>query len=152
MPISEMRRSGALSILGITGWGQQWKFTRLYFIKITRPDAILAKIAPETICRHAGDTKELVHLHGTNTDSRLHSQCILYTKWSPPPLVTIPEFNYPTSSICQLVIPFHIHLIPELNFSILMHLPRIASTGQILIQMPWLMKEHRLVSTPSVVW
>jgi len=46
----------------------------------------------------------------------------------------------------------HIYLFPVLNFLLLMHLPRIASTIQISIHICWLMKEHPLVSTLSAVW
>jgi hypothetical protein len=34
----------------------------------------------------------------------------------------------------------------------LMHLPRIARTIQLLIQIYWLMMKHPLVSTVSAVW
>jgi len=56
------------------------------------------------------------------------------------------------SSICQPDMPIHIHLFPVLNCWLSMHLPRIASTIQILIQICRLMKQHPLVSTLSGVW
>jgi len=103
------------------------------------------------IHRHAGDAKELVHLRQTDADSWLQSRRHLYPEHHLPRLVTIPELNVPKSAIWRQDMCIHILLLPALNSLLLMHMPRIASTIQILIQICWLMKEHTLVSTQSAV-
>jgi len=85
-------------------------------------------------CRHAGNTQEQVNLHLTDTDSRLPSGCHRCPECHLPQLVTIPKLNIPKLSIRQLHMHIHIHLYLSLNFLLLMHLPRIASTIQIVIQ------------------
>ena len=103
---------------------------RLYFVKTTRLDGFLAKMALQRIHRLAGDEKEQLHLHHIDADRRGH----LCLKRHPPQLVTVLELNVPKSSICQPVMRSYIHFFSVLNCLLLMHLPRIASTIQILIQ------------------
>jgi len=145
---SKKRECGVLSLRGIKRWRLRWKDTRLCFINTTHPDAFLAKIAPRRICRQAGDATEQVHLHPPYADSWWH----LCPAPHLPQWVTIPELKVPKWSICWPDMRIHIHLVPVQNFPILMHLPRIASTIQILIQIRWLMEEHPLVCTLSIVW
>jgi len=152
MPRSEKRTSGLSSSLGITMWRLWKKNTRLCFLKTTRPDAFIAEMAPQRIRRHDGDPKDQSHLHPTNTDSRLLSWRHLCLQCHPRQLETIRELNIPKSSICRPDMCIHIHIFPVMKFSLLMHLPRIASKIPILIQICWLMKEHPLVSTLSAVW
>jgi len=49
------------------------------------PAAFLAKMAPQRICRHAGDAQEQLHLHPADPDSRLQSQLHHCPAWHPPP-------------------------------------------------------------------
>jgi len=121
-------------------------------------------MAPQRICRHAGDTMEQVQLHPTDTESRLQGrrylcperhicpECQHSPECHPGHEVTMLQLNVPKSSICQPDICIHILLCPALNSLHLMHMPRIASKIQILIQICWLMQEHPLVSTLSDVW
>jgi len=115
-------------------------------------------MAPQRIRRHAGDAQEQVHLYRNNADSRLQSwrhnwpECHLCPECHGHHPVTLPELNVPKSSICWPDICMHIPVHPPLNFLHLMHMPRIASMIQILIQICWLMMEHPLVCTLSAVW
>jgi len=143
-PRSEKRRSGELSSLGTKRWRLWYKDTRQCFVKTKRPAAFLAKMAPQSIRRHAGDAKEQVHLHPTDAESRLQSRLHHCPARHPPQPVTLPEFNLLKSSICRPDIHIRIQLFPVRNLSMM----RIPSTIPILIQICWLMK----VSTLSVVW
>jgi len=73
--------------------------------------------------------------------SRLH----LRPAPNPPQLVTLPEVNLLTSSMCWLDIHIRIQLYPVRNFTMMMTIP---STIPISIDICWVMK----VSTISVVW
>jgi len=143
-PRSKKRRSGVLSFLGTKRWRLRYKDTRQCFIKTKRPAAFIAKMATQTIRRHAGDMKEQVHLHLTDAESGLQSWLHHCPERHPPQPVTLPEFNLLKSLICLPDIRIRMHLIPVWNFSMM----RIPSTIPILIQICWLMK----VSTLSVVW
>ena len=149
---SEKRRSGVFSFLAIQRWRLRYKDTQLCLAKTRRPDAFLAKMALQRIHRHTGEAQVQVHLQSTDIHNRLQSRRHLCQPCHPPQLATILEHNVPTWSISRLDILNDIHLIPVLNFPILMHLPRVARIIQILIQIRWLMKEHSLVSMLSVVW
>jgi len=67
-------------------------------------------------------------------------------------LVTLREFKVPKTTECHLDMCIWILLCPALNFTILMHMPRIASAIKILIQICWLIKEHPLLSKLYGVW
>jgi len=149
---SETSWRGVLSTLGIEWWRQWYKHTQLWFVKTTRPDAFLARMAPQRICRHTGNPKAQEHLHPIDADSQLRSWRHLCPACHPPQSVTILEHKVPKSSTCWRDTRIYIHIFAVLNVFILMHLPRIASRIQILIQICWLMKEHPMVSTLSVVW
>ena len=119
--------------------------TRQCFIKTKRLAAFLAKLAPQSVCRNAGDSKDQVHLHPTNTESRHQSRLHPCPARHPPQPVNLAEHNIRKSSICWPNIPIHIQLFPRRKLVMMMRIP---STTPILIQICWLMK----VSTQSVVW
>jgi len=143
-PRSEKRRHGLLSFLGTKRWRLWYKDTRQCFVKTKRLAAFLAKMAPQWIRRHAGDAKEQVHLHPTNTESRLQSRLHHCPSHHLPQPVTLPEFNLLKLSICLPDIRIPMQLFRVRNFSMM----RTLSTITNLIQICWLMK----VSTLSVVW
>ena len=156
MPRSEKKRSGVLSFLGITRWRLWKKDTWLCFVKTKRPGALLAKIAPDKIPRHAGDANEQVHLRPTDAESRcqsrLQSRRHLSQEYHPPQPVTRLELNVSKSLLFRPDMRIHIHQFHVLNYLPFIDLPRIASTIQIMIQICCLIKEHPLVSTLSAVW
>jgi len=94
--------------------------------------------------RHTGGTKEQVDL----LQNRRH----LCPERQMCRLVKTEEHKVPQWRVCLEDMYIFILLFPTLNFSILMHMPRIASAIKILFQICWLMKEHPLVSTLSPVW
>ena len=144
-PRSEKKRRGVLSFPGSKRWRLRYKDTRQCFVITKRPAAFLAKIAPQRICRHAGDAKKQVHLCLPDTECGLQSRLYLHPARHPPQLVTLPELKHQKSSICWPDIRIRIQMFPVQNFSKIM---RISSTISILIQIWWL----RMVSTRSVVW
>jgi len=151
-PKSETRRSRQLSFLAMDRWMLRWKDNRVCFVKHMTTDTFLATMALQTISRHARSAKERLHLCLTGTDSWHQTQrnCRLNCHMREP--VTIRELK-----VSQLPISHPDRCIPTLrfpalNFSILMHMARIASTMQISIQICWPMKEHPPVGTPSAVW
>jgi len=105
-----------------------------------------------------GDGKKQVHLYATDTDRRqqcwwhLCLLCHLCPVWHPRHQVTMPDPNVPKSSIYRPDLRIHILLFPVLSSLLLMHMPWIASTIWILIQIFGMMKENPLVSTLSAVW
>jgi len=147
-PRSEKRRSGVSSCLGITRWRLRYKDTQQCFVTTNCPAAFHAKMAPQRIRWHAGDTKEQVHLHPPDAEcgllSRLHLRPAHHPPHPPQP-VTLPGLNLLKSSICQPDIRISIQLLPVGNFSKMMRIP---STIPILIQICLLMK----VSTLFVAW
>jgi len=152
MPKSEKRRSGELSFLGMKMWRLRWKDTRLCFGNIRQTTAFLAEIAQHRIPRHTGDAMARVHLPWSNSDSWNQNQ-----RHSPPKPqfiqpVTMSQLICPQSKVCHPDFCIYIVLFPVVNFSIMMHMPRIASVIKIWIQICWLMKEHPLVSTLSAAW
>jgi len=92
-PRSEKRRNWVLSSLGTRWWRLRYKDTRQWFIKTKRPAAFHAKIAQQRIRRHAGDAKELVHLHPTDAESGLESWLRHYPARHPPQQLTLVKFN-----------------------------------------------------------
>jgi len=147
-PRSEKRTSRVLSFRGITRWRLRYKDNRQCFVKTKRPGAFNAKMAPQRICRHAGDAKKLVHLHPPDAECGLQSRLnIRPARHTPhlPQQVTLPELNLLKSSIFRPDICIRIQLFPVQNLSKMMRIP---STILILIQISWLMK----VSTLSVAW
>jgi len=114
--------------------------------------SFLAKMAHQTICRHAGGAKELAHLQLTKADSWHQYWCRLYLEHQLHRLATIRELKVPKSKVCHLDICIYILLFPALNFSIMIHIPRIASTIKIVFQICWLMKEHPPVNMLLAEW
>jgi len=108
--------------------------------------------APSTIHRHAGGWRQCTHLHLANTVSLHQSQHHLHPKHHLRPPVTIRALKGPKSTICHSDMLIYTLLFPSLNYSHLMHMHRIASRIQNIIQICWLMKEQPLVSTLSAVW
>jgi len=92
-PRSEKRRSGVLSFLGTQRWRLRYKDTRQCFVKTKRPAAFHAKMAPQRICKHAGDAKEQVHLHPTNPESGLQSWLRYCPARHPPQRLTLLKLN-----------------------------------------------------------
>jgi len=142
---SETRRSGVLSFLGTKMWRLRYNDTRQCFVITKRPAAFPAKMAAQTIRRHARHAMEQVHLHPSDVESGFQSRLHFCRAHYPPKPVTLPELNQLKSSICLSDIRIRIQLFPVVNISKMMRIP---STIPILIQICWLMK----VSTLSVVW
>jgi len=92
------------------------------------------QMALQRIHRHAGGAKGQVYVHPTNADSRLQSQRHYCPQHHPPQPVTLPELNVSKSSICRPDMCIQIHLFRVLNLLLPMHLPRMARTKQIFIQ------------------
>ena len=113
-------------------------------MKIKRTAAFLAKIAQHGIDRHACGTKEQVQLQLNWLHFR--PEC------HPHHLLTVRELKAPELKVCQLDLCIYIHLFLTLDFSMSMHMPRIACAIKILFQICWLMKNHPLVSTLPAAW
>jgi len=147
-----MRDSGVLGSMGIKWWRLEYKDTQLFFAKTTCQDGFVAKVAPQRISRHSGNLKEQVFLHLTDADSPLqgHFHCCL--EYHPPQPIVIPYLKVPNWSFCWLDVHIHTDLFPGLNVVLLIHLCRIASRIQILMQIWWLMKEQPLVGTLPAMW
>jgi len=130
---SEKRRSGVLSFLGITRWRLRYKDTWQCLIKIKRPATFIAKMARQSICRHAGDRKEQINLHPPDAKCGLRSWLHISAAWHRPHLpqpVTLPELNLLKLSICRPDIGIHRQLFPMKHF---LQMLRIPSTIPILI-------------------
>jgi len=151
VPKSEKRWCGDLSLLGIERWRLCWKDTWRCFVNTTWMDALLAEMALRRICRHTGGAKNQLHLTPTISDSRHQNQRHLCLQFNLHHPVRERELRFPKSIICYPDMCIHTLLFPALNFSISMHMPRIASMIPISIQTCGLMKEHPLVSTLSAV-
>jgi len=112
-------------------------------------------MALQSIRKHAGDAKEQVYLHPTDAESQLQSQLQSQRHFCPehhkPQPVSLPELNITKSLIGRPDLRIYKHIFPVLNYLLSMHLPRIAWTIQILIQICCLMKEQPVVSTLSAV-
>jgi len=102
-------------------------------------------MAPERICRQAGDAKKQVNLPPPDAACGLKDRLHICPACHPPQPETTPDINPLTSSICQPDICMRIQLFPVGN---ILHMMTIPSTILILIQICWLM----MVSTLSVVW
>jgi len=105
-----------------------------------------------TVANTTGDVKAQVHLSQSHTDSRHQNRRHSHPKHQLIDLVTMRQLMYPKSNVCHLDMCIYIHLFPVLNFSIMMHMPRIARVIMMSIQICWLMKEHPLVSRLSAAW
>ena len=66
--------------------------------------------------------------------------------------VKINELNVPNSKVCHPDMCIYILLFPTFNFSILMHMPIIATEINILLQICWMVKEPPLGSALSAAW
>jgi len=66
--------------------------------------------------------------------------------------VTKIALKFPKLNVCHLDMCIHVLLFPKQDFSILMHMPRIASTRKIVFQICRLLTEHPLVSTRFEAW
>jgi len=111
----------------------------------------LPKLALQIIHQYARGAKAPVHIHPTNTDSRHQKQLNLSPECHLCYPVQIRELKLSNSTMCHLDMCIHILLFPSLKFSIWMHILRVASNTQMLIQICWVMTEHPLVSTLSPV-
>jgi len=133
-------------------WRLWWKDTWPWFVLIKWAAASLANMAQHRMRRHAADVEAWLHLDPTNSDSRhqnwhhLHPECHLCNP------VELSDLMLLKSKVCYPDMCIYILHFPVLNFSILMHMPRITSAIKIWFLICWLMKEHPLVSTPSAVW
>jgi hypothetical protein len=121
-------------------------------VKTTLPDAVLAELALKRIRRHTADVKEHVHLCPTDAVSRLQSQCHRCPEDHLPQPVTLPELKISKSLIFWMDMRINIRLFLAQNRLLAMHLPKIARTIQISIQICWRMKEILLVNILSAVW
>jgi len=139
--MSEKRTSEELSFLGIKKWRVLRKVTRQWFMKITQTAAFLARTVQYRIRRHAWGPKELVYLYLNGHHLGLERH--------PRHLVRMTELKILKPMVCHPDMCIYILLFRTLNFSILMHMPRISSTIKVLFQICSLMKDHPLVSTLS---
>ena len=130
----------------------RWNDTWLWFMEIKPTAAFVAKMAQQRICRHTGGAKAWVHLDPSDSDSRHMTRRHIHPKCHLCHPVTLRELTLPKSKVYHPDMYIHILHFPALNFSIVMHMPRIASTIQIIFQICWLLQEHPLVSTLSAVW
>jgi len=139
----EGKKQGVL-FCGHQRWRLRWKDTRQWFEKIRWTAAFHSKMAHQRICRHTWGGEARVHLD----QIRLHlrPECHLCH------LVIMRERQVPKSKLCHPDMCINILPFPTINFSILIHMPRIASTIKIFVQICQLMKEHPLVSTLSAAW
>jgi len=144
MPIYQKQSSRELNFLGIETRKLWWNDSWQWFMTITLTAAILAKMAQFRSRRHTGDTKALVYLHQNWCHIRL--ECHLCC------LVILRELKVPNSNVSHLEMYIYIALFRKLSFSILMHMPRIASVVKILFQSCCLMKICPLVTTLSPAW
>jgi len=115
-PRSEKRRSGVLSFLDIERWRLRYKDTWQCYVITKRPAAFLAKMAPQRICRHAGDAKEQVHLPSPDAECGLQRPLHLCPACHPAQPVTLPELNRLKLSICRPDIRIRKQLFPVRNF------------------------------------
>ena len=148
---SGKRGSVELSFLSMKMWRLQYRNTWLWFVKHTRTAAILANMAKQRILRHAGGTRERVHIQQTNAVSWHLNWRHLRPELHLHHLVTMGDPKLPQSKARHPDMCIYILLFPNLNFAILMQRPRMASTIKIIIMICWPMKEHPLVSTLSAV-
>jgi len=148
---SETTGSGELCFLAIEKWRLPPKDTLLYFIKTTWMAAFLAKLAQPRVRRHARGTKDRVHLNPSNAASQHQLQCHLCPEHHLRHPVTMSKFNFPKLTMCHPNMHIHMLLFLMPNFSILMYMPRIASTRKISFQICWVMKAHPLVSALSAM-
>jgi len=141
-----------LGFQGMKMWRLRRKDSQLWLVKLKWMPAFLDQMAQYSICSNAEGAKAWVHLDETDSGSwhqnrrHIHPECHLYH------LVTLREPTLPKSKVCHLDMCIYILHFPVLNFSILMHMPRITSTMKILFQICWLMKEHPQIITLSAVW
>jgi len=96
--------------------------------------------------------KGTVHLHQSNSDSWQQNQHHIHPKRHLFHLVTMRQLTYPKSRVCHPDMCIYILFLPVLNFSLLMHMPRIASVIKFSIQICRLINEHPLVGTLSAAW
>lgn len=66
-PNAENRRSRVLSFCVKKWWRPQYTETWLYFIKTSRTDTFLAKMAPQIMHKHTWDEREQINLYPTKT-------------------------------------------------------------------------------------
>ena len=101
-------------------------------------------MALQRMHRHAGGTKAWVHLYHDGRplgpESHLHH------------LMTVRECIAPKQKVCYPDMCIYILHFPALNFSILIHMIRIACAIQILFPRCCLMKVHLQVNTLSAAW
>jgi len=101
-------------------------------------------MATQVIHRPAGGTKASVQLH----HSRQHRGPDHYLRH----LITVRELKALKQMVCHPDICIYIFRFPALDFSILIHMPRITCTIKFLFQICWLMKVHPLVGALSAAW
>jgi len=91
--------------------------------------AFHAKMAQEMIRRRARGAEQPVHHHQNRR--HLRPEHLLYHQ------VTLTEMNVMKQKVCHPGVCIYIPRIPTLNFSIIMHMPRIGSAMKILFQICW---------------
>jgi len=114
---------------------------------ILQTAAFLSKNALQWVCRHAGDVEAWVHLHLNQ-----HHPCPECQLCHLRHLVTMCKVKYPNWKVCHLDMCIHRCHFLVLSFSIIMHLPRIASAIKTVFQISRLMKEQALVSIVPAAW
>jgi hypothetical protein len=107
------------------------KGTQLCFGKFRRMAAFLAKMALHRIHRQAGEVKAQVHNHQNDKKSRQQNQRHILLKCHRFHPVTMAQRTYPKSKVCHQNMYISILLFQVLKFSILIHMPKIASVIKI---------------------
>ena len=133
-PKFETRRSGVFSFRGITRWRVRSKDIREWFKKIKHTATILAKMAQQRIHRLTGGAKVRQHLH--------HDRCHRGLERHLRHLMKVLELKAPKQKVCHPDMCIYLLRFSALNYSILIHLPRIARPIRISLQICWLMKVH----------
>jgi hypothetical protein len=106
-----------LSFLGTDRLSPQQKDTCLWFVEIKWTALFLTKMLQQTICKYAGDMKELVHFHQTNIDSRHQNRRHDHPKLHLGKPVKTWVFNVPKSNVYHPEMYIYILLFLILNFS-----------------------------------
>jgi hypothetical protein len=102
---------------------------------MTHTAAFHAKMAQQRIRRNTGGPKEPVHLHQNR--QHLRPECRLHPEQFMHHQVTVTDTKVTKQKLCHPCVCIYILRIPKLHFSIIMHMPIIASPMKIVCQICW---------------
>jgi hypothetical protein len=150
--MSMMRQTGQLSWMDrpLSRW--QYSDAQQCFNNTRRPDAVRSTIPPEWIGRDGDCWTVQMPLHPTNNNYLPLNPYYFIMKQELCHQMTMSELEGLQMTICHSDMCIHMLLFPVHKVSMLMHLPRIASTIQIIIQICCQNKNHPLDSILSVLW